>query len=219
MLEVMAKQKYLIGVDEAGRGPLAGPVAVGVASVPGDFDWGLIPGVGDSKQVSEKKREEIFLRAKKLKKEGQLDFAVELVSAKMIDKKGIVFAINTAMAKALAKLEFAPREALGKLPRASLGVETVMVKLDGGLKAPKEYMHQETIIKGDSKEKVIGLASIMAKVTRDHYMERIAKKPEYSPYDFAKHKGYGTKAHREAIARYGLSSEHRATYCKNIELL
>ncbi len=60
MLEVMVMQKYLIGVDEAGRGPLAGPVAVGVASVPGDFDWGLIPGVGDSKQVSEKKREEIF---------------------------------------------------------------------------------------------------------------------------------------------------------------
>ncbi len=206
----------LIGVDEAGRGPLAGPVAVGVVLVPIDFDWEFIPGVGDSKQLAAKKRDALFRLAEELKKEGRLDFAVVMVSARQIDTKGIVPAINSAMARALSKLRKSPREALGNMPRASLGVETVMVKLDGGLKAPKEYMHQETIIKGDSKEKVIGLASIMAKVTRDRYMERIAAKPQFAAYDFAKHKGYGTKAHREAISRCGLSSEHRITFCRNI---
>lgn len=217
-------QKWVIGVDEAGRGPLAGPVSVGVALVATDFDWSLIPGVGDSKQVSEKKREIIYLRAKELQKNGQLDFAVELVSAKVIDAKGIVPAITTAMNKALEKLQSSPRRGLGKLPRPRLGgtevgnfQNEVLVKLDGGLKAPKEYVHQETIIKGDAKEKVIGLASIMAKVTRDHYMERVAKKADFVAYDFARHKGYGTKAHREAIARHGLSPEHRATYCKNVK--
>ncbi len=203
-------QKWVIGVDEAGRGPLAGPVSVGVALVPTDFDWQLIPGVGDSKQVSEKKREVIYLRAKELQKAGQLDFAVELVSAKVIDTKGIVPAITAAMAKALSRLV---------QPRRVLGQDEVLVKLDGGLKAPREYVHQETIIKGDSKEKVIGLASIMAKVTRDHYMERVAKKADFLVYDFAQHKGYGTKAHRDAIAKYGLSPEHRASYCKNLQML
>lgn len=94
-----------------------------------------------------------------------------------------------------------------------------MVKLDGGLKAPEEWVNQETIVKGDAKEKVIGLASIMAKVTRDRYMEKLARKPEYAQYNFAQHKGYGTLAHRTAISAYGLSREHRASFCKNINLL
>ena len=91
------------------------------------------------------------------------------------------------------------------------------MKLDGGLKAPAEFVHQETIVKGDSKEKVIGLASIMAKVTRDRYMLRLAERAEFKIYDFMSHKGYGTKIHREAIARHGLSTEHRTSYCRNIK--
>ena len=86
--------KYLIGIDEAGRGPLAGPVAVGVALVPVGFDWSLLPGVNDSKQLTEKKREEIFAVAKKLKQANQLDYAVALVSARVIDRDGIVATIN-----------------------------------------------------------------------------------------------------------------------------
>lgn len=201
--------KYIIGVDEAGRGPLAGPVAVGVALVPADFDWNLIPGVGDSKQIAAKKRAALFRRAEELKKLGEIDFAVVMISAKIIDKSGIVSAVGSAMAKALNQLR----------SRKDLAPDTVEVKLDGGLKAPSEYPYQETIIKGDSKEKVIGLASIMAKVTRDRYMNQIAKKPPFAPYDFAKHKGYGTKVHRAAIATHGFSSEHRQTYCKNIKML
>jgi len=199
-------QKWVIGIDEAGRGPLAGPVAVGVALVPADFDWDLIPGVGDSKQVTKKNREAIFLRVKELQKPGLLDFAVVMVSAKIIDAKGIVPAVTIAMEKALSQLR----------ARIDLALINIKVKLDGGLKAPFKYVHQETIIKGDAKERVIGLASIMAKVTRDHYMERIATKPDYIAYNFGQHKGYGTKAHREAIQVYGLSTIHRATFCKNV---
>lgn len=193
-------KKWIIGVDEAGRGPLAGPVAVGVAVVTEDFDWTLLPGVNDSKQLSEKRREEVFMVARKLKASGQLNYAVSMVSAKMIDKIGIVPAVKLAMGRALKKLDPSP--------------EKCAVKLDGGLKASKEFLYQETIIKGDSKEKVIGLASIMAKVTRDRYMVRIA--PRFAPYDFAVHKGYGTKNHRAAIKQYGLTLEHRASFCRNI---
>lgn len=197
--------KYTIGIDEAGRGPLAGPVSVGVACVPVGFNWEQIPGVNDSKKLTEKKREEIFVIAQRLHKEGKLQVEVVMVSAKTIDTIRIVASITKAMQKALSKIEVAPKE--------------VFVKLDGGLTAPLEYEKQETIVKGDSKEKVIGLASIMAKVTRDRYMVQIAAKPEFAPYIFHSHKGYGTKKHREAIAQNGLSTEHRKTYCNNIEVL
>lgn len=196
---------YQIGVDEAGRGPLAGPVSVGVACVPTDFNWDQIPGVNDSKKLTEAKREEIFAITQKLVEQGKLEIAVEMVSAKEIDAIRIVAAVTKAMQNALSNISADP--------------QTVTVKLDGGLTAPAEYLHQETIIKGDSKEKVIGLASIMAKVTRDRYMVQIAKKPLFATYNFDIHKGYGTKKHRESIAQHGLSTEHRKTYCKNIILL
>lgn len=198
-------QNSLVGIDEAGRGPLAGPVAVGIAVVPGKFDWSKLPGVNDSKKLTEKKREEIFKAAQRLKAAGQLDYAVSMVAAKVIDKTGIVPSINLAMERALRSLELEPNDC--------------SVKLDGGLKAPHIYVYQETIIKGDSKEKVIGLASIMGKVTRDHYMVRKSKDSIFAPYDFATHKGYGTKKHRASIAKYGMSTEHRESFCKNIFFL
>jgi ribonuclease HII len=198
-------QKWLIGIDEAGRGPLAGPVSVGVVLVPYDFVWELIPKVNDSKKLSEKNREAIFLRAQELKKEGKLNYVVCMVSASQIDKVGIVPSIQKAMKQALAKIH---RSGLCTFSEYE-------VKLDGGLKAPKEFIHQETIIKGDAKEKVIGLASIMAKVTRDRYMVKMGTEAAYAPYGFALHKGYGTQKHREYIAKYGLSTMHRSTFCKN----
>ncbi len=198
----MSKAKYLVGIDEAGRGPLAGPVAVGVVCVPRDFNWRLIPGVGDSKQVKEKNREAIFLLAKRLKQEKVFDYAVTLVSAKIIDQKGISKAVQIGIDKGLRKLALSENE--------------VEVKLDGLLQAPAEYRNQETIIKGDDKELVIGLASILAKVTRDTYMKKLAKNNEYLAYEFATHKGYGTKMHREAIVQNGLSGEHRVSFCKSL---
>lgn len=219
------ENKWVIGIDEAGRGPLAGPVSIGLVLVPANFDWDLIPGVNDSKQLSEKKREEIFERAKVLQKAGKLQYVVEMVAASIIDRDGISVCIKKSIAAGLKKILHRQglcklnRQDPFKIPKSSrscLELGEVMVKLDGSLSAPVEYVHQETIIKGDSKEKVIGLASIMAKVTRDRYMIKVANDPKFNVYDFARHKGYGTKAHREAIAQNGLSTLHRATYCRNI---
>jgi ribonuclease HII len=203
------KTKYIIGIDEAGRGPLSGPVSVGVALVPSGFDWSLLKGVRDSKKLSPKNRFAIFGQVIKLKKIDVLDYAVVMVSAKLIDKNGIVPAIKKALSQSLTKV-------MERNP--DITTNNIIVKLDGGLKAPEEFLNQETIIKGDDKELVIGLASIMAKVTRDKYMEKISRKAEFAKYDFVTHKGYGTKSHREAIAKYGLSKEHRQTFCRNIKI-
>lgn len=196
--------KWLIGIDEAGRGPLAGPVSVGTVLVKPDFDWGVIPGVGDSKKVTAKNREVIFRLATKLKKEGLIDFQVSLIGADVIDSKGIVPSIKLGMSKSLKGLQkrhdFLPKD--------------VNIKLDGSLQAPIEFMNQETIIKGDSKELCIGLASILAKVTRDRHMEQLASK--YPLYSFDVHKGYGTKNHLLCIKENGLTDIHRKSFCKRL---
>lgn len=196
----MKKPRYIVGVDEAGRGPLAGPVSIGVAIVPAHFDWDLIPGVGDSKKVAPKNREAIFRRTRALKKQNLLDYVVVLVSTKVIDTKGISFATRRGIEKAFKKLSPDPK--------------ITEVKLDGLLKAPEIFKHQETIIKGDAKEKVIGLASILAKVTRDRYMVRVAQK--YSKYGFEIHKGYGTQLHYDCIKRNGVSPIHRKTFLRRV---
>jgi ribonuclease HII len=192
--------KWIVGIDEAGRGPLAGPVTVGLVKIPADFDWVRVPGVNDSKKISEKKREVIFKIAKELEKQGLIEYSVKSVSAKSIDEKGIAAAIKRAIESGITELE--------------LDSESCQIKLDGSLKAP-EIFTQETIIGGDGKEAVIGLASIMAKVTRDSYMMKQAEL--YPEYGLAQHKGYGTKAHREAIVQYGFTPIHRRSYCKNVK--
>lgn len=193
---VKKKVTHIVGIDEAGRGPLAGPVSIGVTVIPKGFKWTKIPHVGDSKKVSPQRREVIFRQTQDLKKQGLLDYAVVLVSNTVIDTKGISYAIKSGIEKALKKLNLDP--------------ETTEVKLDGSLKAPIQFMYQETIIKGDAKEKSIGLASIMAKVTRDEYMKKMAKK--YPEYGFEIHKGYGTVSHRMAIKRLGIARIHRSTF-------
>jgi ribonuclease HII len=202
----MKKPKYIIGIDEAGRGPLAGPVAVGVVLMPVDFKWSHVPGVGDSKALSAKKREKVYSEAKALAAKERIIPHVVFKTAKEIDKRGIAVVIREALSEGLA----------GVLLEAKIKPKDCLVLLDGGLKAPAEFIYQETIIKGDAKEKSIGLASIFAKVTRDAYMTKLAKKPKYAPYDFATHKGYGTKAHRTAIMENGLSREHRVSFCRNL---
>jgi len=202
---------WVVGIDEVGRGPLAGPVGVGVVLVKTDFAWEkFLPNVRDSKKLTVKKREMIFTEAEDLKKAKLIFFAVELVSAQIIDEKGIIFSINKALSQALNKV-------LENLHESERG--KIEIKLDGGLKAPVEFKNQKSFIKGDDKEKVIGLASILAKVTRDRYMEEVAKKSDFSVYFFEKHKGYGTKKHRELIKNHGFSTEHRKSFCRNIEVL
>lgn len=188
--------RYVLGVDEAGRGPLAGPVAVGVVMVAEGYDiLAAFPGLNDSKKLSEKRRETLFRTLQEEMKAGNVQAVVCLSSAKMIDDKGIAYAVRHALDRGVRKLLPDPEE--GK------------VWLDGSLKAPPEYA-QETVIGGDGLVPAIMLASVAAKVTRDRLM---LKKDEIHPlYGFATHKGYGTKAHLEAIRAYGTCEEHRHSF-------
>lgn len=193
------KAKAVLGVDEAGRGPLAGPVAVGAVCAPEGFDFLTeFPGLNDSKKISEKKREALFARLVECTEAGTIQVSVVLKSAKEIDGRGIAVVIKDAVAEAVEKL----------LPEAAAG----KVWLDGSLKAPIEY-EQETVIGGDAVIPAIMLASIAAKVSRDRHMVRLAAK--YPEYGFEGHKGYGTKAHIQAIREQGLSDLHRRSFCKN----
>jgi ribonuclease HII len=188
--------QILLGIDEAGRGPLAGPVAVGVVQVARGFDVAReFPGVADSKKLSEKKREELFALLLAREAAGDVQFQVALQSAGAIDTEGIAVVIRRAIAEVLQAL--APDTALAE------------VFLDGALRAPSAYA-QHTIIGGDASVPLISLASIAAKVTRDRYMCRAAA--EFPEYGFEKHKGYGTKAHYDALRMYGLSPLHRTTF-------
>jgi ribonuclease HII len=193
------KGKAVLGVDEAGRGPRAGPVAVGAVCAPEGFDFLTeFPGLNDSKKISEKKREALFARLVECTEAGTIQVAVVLKSAKEIDGRGIAVVIRDAVAEAVEKL----------LPDAKAG----KIWLDGSLKAPIKY-EQETVIGGDALIPAIMLASIAAKVSRDRHMVRLAAK--YPEYGFEGHKGYGTKAHIQAIRERGLSDLHRRSFCKN----
>lgn len=206
-LEDMRKPTYIIGIDEAGRGPLAGPVAVGVALVPANFDWALLPGVGDSKSVSERRREHIYTAKEALPKKVGVVTYVAMKSAHDIDTRGIAVVIREAIVEGLEHV----------LRASKVRTEECLVLLDGGLRAPEQFS-QKTIIRGDATELAIGLASIMAKVTRDRYMVALSTQTAYQAYRFEKHKGYGTKEHRATIADFGVSDEHRVSFCRNIAI-
>lgn len=190
----------VIGVDEAGRGPLAGPVAVGVIAVAEGYDLlAAFPGLNDSKKLSEKRREALFQILQEEIRAGNVRASVQLVSAANIDAGGIAPAIRHAVMKGVGKL--LPNPAEGK------------VFLDGSLKAPPEYM-QETVIGGDAIIPAIMLASVAAKVTRDRYMVKLAE--AHPVYGFETHKGYGTKAHIALIREHGPCTEHRRSFLTNI---
>ncbi len=198
----MAAQ-FIVGVDEAGRGPLAGPLAVGVVVAHKNFSIReMFPGVADSKVLSEKKREEIYSLLVTYARQGLLRYTVIYVRAETIDRIGLTKATMRAVHGGVRKL--APE------------VEGYKVLLDGLLHAPKEYK-QETVIRGDATEPIISLASIVAKVNRDRLMKRLAKK--YPRYGFEIHKGYGTKMHRKNIRKLGLSELHRKSFCNNIRIM
>jgi ribonuclease HII len=199
----------VIGIDEAGRGPLAGPVTVGAFGADEKTGKWIIKNIfdgrlRDSKKLSEKQREDMYKKLKQLKNRGKVNFSFVHISNKVIDKKGITAAVIFGVRTSLVKLHHTP----------NYNGHHCMVRLDGLLKAPTEYTEQKTIIKGDERDVFIACASIVAKVERDRLMCKIAKK--YPDYNFDTHKGYGTRAHRAAILKIGLSSHHRASYCKNI---
>ncbi len=192
--------KYIIGIDEVGRGPIAGPVTVGATLMPSSLSWKDFEGLKDSKKLTEKKREEWFSKICGI---DEVSYAVSSVSQKAIDSVGIVLAIQSALDKSLNEL----------LYKLKIKSKDCLVLLDGGLHAGDEFMYQETIIKGDEKECSIAIASVMAKVTRDREMIRLSEK--FPEYGFDTHKGYGTKKHFEAIKEIGLCDLHRRSFLKS----
>lgn len=184
--------KIVCGIDEAGRGPLAGPVYAAAVILPAGLE---IEGLNDSKKLSEKKREQLFDVIRSV----AVDYSIGVAEAWEIDEINILKATFLAMKRAVEGLKTVPDYAL----------------IDGN-QYPKisKDITEETVVKGDGKSMSIAAASILAKVSRDRYMLKLAE--EYPGYGFEKHKGYGTKAHYEALSQLGISTVHRKTFLKKL---
>ena len=182
--------KAICGVDEAGRGPLAGPVFAAAVILP---DGLVIEGVNDSKKLSEKKRDKLFDEIK----ENAVAWCVASASVEEIEELNILQADMLAMKRALE----------------GLSVKADFAMIDGN-KAPSLSIPCTAIVGGDAKSESIAAASILAKVSRDRLMLQLAEK--YPQYGFEKHKGYGTKVHREAILKYGPCGIHRPSFLKKL---
>ena len=182
--------KAICGVDEAGRGPFAGPVFAAAVILPEGL---VIEGVKDSKKLSEKKREQLF----DVIKEQALAYCVASASVEEIETLNILQADMLAMKRAVE----------------GLSVKADFAMIDGN-KTPQLDIPCEAIVKGDAKSESIAAASILAKVSRDRYICGLAEK--YPQHGFEKHKGYGTKAHREAILEYGPCEIHRMSFLKKL---
>ncbi len=180
----------ICGIDEAGRGPLAGPVYAAAVILPRDC---VIDGLNDSKKLTEKKREKLFDDIK----EKALAYGIASADEKEIDEINILNATFLAMKRAVNSLSVKPDLAL----------------VDGNQK-PHTGIEEVTVVKGDAKSMSIAAASVLAKVSRDRFMLETAKK--YPQYEFERHKGYGTKLHYEKIAQYGVCEIHRRTFLKKI---
>lgn len=205
--------KYIAGVDEVGRGPLAGPVVAAAVVLPQDF---AVIGVDDSKKLSEKKREELFT----LIQENALAIGIGMRDNIRIDEINILEATKEAMADAIAEAQRAlavrAAESEGNAPAAEAQHTEAKIGhvLFDAMKIDSVHIEQTSLIKGDSKSVSIAAASIIAKVTRDRMMVGYAK--QYPDYAFESNKGYGTKAHYEGISRAGICPLHRKTFLKNI---
>lgn len=179
------------GVDEAGRGPLAGPVFAAAVILPKGH---IIEGVNDSKKLSEKKRDMLYDKII----DECVSYSIGTASEKEIDEINILRATFLAMRRAVEGLEVKPEIAL----------------VDGNQVPPLDNVDVETVVKGDAKSASIAAASIIAKVSRDRYMFEMAEK--YPEYHFEKHKGYGTKLHYEMIEKYGICDIHRKSFLKKV---
>lgn len=195
--------RYIVGIDEVGRGPLAGPVCVGLClTETSNYRkiWKIIKDIKDSKKLSEGERYLWLRDIKTLSDTGMISYYTAFISNKIIDKKGIAYSIRSAIKKLIKK--------------AKLNPKNCEVRLDGSLYMPKEFKNQKTIIKGDEKEPIIAIASIVAKIQRDELMKKLARK--YPDYGFEIHKGYGTKNHIKMIKKLGPSPVHRKTFISKI---
>lgn len=185
--------KYVIGIDEAGRGPLAGPLTIAAVVCPQNVARSVFfRGIKDSKTSTTKQRKEWYF---KMKKHPKIKFATTSIGPKLIDRYGLTKATYICTSRLLYRM--------GK-PKHKL-------LLDGGLKAPINY-NQQTYKGGDQYIPIITAASVIAKYTRDKKMERLSK--DFPKYEFYRHKAYGTLLHRKLIKKHGLSTIHRRSFCK-----
>ncbi len=191
----------IAGIDEAGRGPLAGPVVVACVVMPRDS---MIEGVNDSKKVSEKKREKLY---EQITKEA-LGFGVGIISQEEIDRINILNATKEGLTSAIKEMEKDLQEKQRGFEKPEIILVDALTKID------TDHIPYKSIIKGDAKSYSIAAASIVAKVTRDRIMR--AWDEVYPMYGFERHKGYGTAAHIAAIKEYGLCPLHRRSFVKNI---
>lgn len=189
--------RYICGVDEVGRGPLAGPVVAAAVVLPADFD---VLGVDDSKKVSEKKREQLF----DLILEKAVCYGIAEKDNHVIDEVNILEATKLAMAEAIEKADAMLREKLS---------EEIDFVLFDAMKIDAVDKPQMSLIKGDAKSVSIAAASIVAKVTRDRKM--VAYHQEYPYYGFDSNKGYGTKAHYAGLEEHGVTPIHRDSFLKS----
>ncbi len=200
--------KWVIGIDEVGRGPLAGPVYVCAVAMPQaqykkmnsgrGMAWQKPTMLKDSKQMTAANRELWHIQARAMEKAGLIKIAVASRAAAMIDRQGIAVCIRACIASNLQMLGLDPKDCI--------------VLLDGGLKAPAQYKNQQTIIRGDDSQKIISLASVVAKVSRDRYMMTLHKK--HPSYMWSSNKGYGTRAHTSVIQKEGITPFHRKSFLR-----
>ena len=191
----------IAGIDEAGRGPLAGPVVVACAVMPRDS---MIEGVNDSKKVSEKKREKLY---DEITQEA-IAYGVGIIPQEEIDRINILNATKEGLTLAIKEMEKDLKEKQRSFEKPEIILVDALTKID------TDHIPYRSIIKGDAKSYSIAAASIIAKVTRDRIMRQWDE--VYPMYGFAKHKGYGTAAHIAAIKEYGLCPLHRRSFVKNI---
>ncbi len=191
----------IAGIDEAGRGPLAGPVVVACVIMPKDS---MIEGVNDSKKIAEKKREKLYEQII----EEALGFGVGIISQEEIDRINILNATKEGLTTAIKEMEKDLKEKQRDFDKPEIILVDALTKID------TDHIPYRSIIKGDAKSYSIAAASIIAKVTRDRIMREWAE--VYPMYGFEKHKGYGTAAHIAAIKEYGLCPLHRRSFVKNI---
>lgn len=218
-------RSFVLGIDEAGRGALAGPVCAGAVAVSAKlYDspeaLSMLSALNDSKQISHEARESLFSELEKLKKAQMLDFEAGFADVSEIESQNILVATQIAMARAAEAVNLRQNLNLRRAGAAAtlfgesrLDVAKAQVLIDGKEMKKFPYSHK-AVVKGDAQSLAIAAASIVAKVSRDRLMDKLAEK--YPRFGFEHHKGYGTAAHMQALVLFGTTPEHRKSFLKKI---
>ncbi len=223
--DYMLGRSWLVGIDEAGRGALAGPVCAGAVAVSSKFYKNekyveFLSGLNDSKKLSESARESLYKRLEELKAQGLIDFEAGYASVEEIERENILVATQIAMARACEAINNRQQLKLRSagstatlFGESALDLSLAEILIDGKPMKKFPYIHH-AVVKGDASSLAIAAASIIAKVSRDRFMANLSLK--YPRFGFDIHKGYGTAAHSQALMLYGASDVHRPSFLKKL---